>query len=398
MQPSERTPLLAKLPKLDIHPMRRGFVGLICKNIETIVFSLPLLAWKHHWFCISMALISAVVCWGTGFAEVSLLDPLIFKSMFVLFSFTMGLRNVRALDRRDMALCYVNKIFAAAWGIYVSLPDEQRKKIKAPLVTALRAAADHIFNLTDRQHYWYGLVGLDPPRQSSDMPLKPPPGSYAEEGSNELSRARSQHFASRDAVILGPRVFLVMSLLFIEGEIEHAEPSSSGEQKVRRNFWHHRPQLLENYDQLVALTVPSVSNRYLGFVNMCLFLFAVCLPWGISSTGTTLQLGHLLGYSHMSLSAGLFLILNTLFCVIVLFTLEALTIENEDPLGNDEEDVDVRYFAELFATSVNKYEEQLKIACEERPGSRGRKNEGYLASTQQHAALCGITKEGEAAV
>ena len=56
------------------------------------------------------ALISAFVNWRLGFAEINIFDPMIFKSLLVVFGFTVGFRNVNAAERHAQGLKHCNEL------------------------------------------------------------------------------------------------------------------------------------------------------------------------------------------------------------------------------------------------------------------------------------------------
>merc|ERR1719174_86996 len=74
-----------------------------------------MLAVRWHWVAIACALFSATICWLMGYAEYSVVDPMIFKSIYVVFGFALGFRNVRANSRYGDALQSTSMMFGAAF-------------------------------------------------------------------------------------------------------------------------------------------------------------------------------------------------------------------------------------------------------------------------------------------
>mmetsp|Transcript_105697 Transcript_105697/g.268558 ORF Transcript_105697/g.268558 Transcript_105697/m.268558 type:complete len:441 (+) Transcript_105697:150-1472(+) len=363
--------------------------------------SLPLLAWKAHKFGILLTVVSATVCWWLGYAEKSVIDDLVFKSIFIIFGFTMGFRNVRANQRYSDALQHAQSFYSAFWGIYTVMPTESRLRIRAQLLAAMQDSVSHIHRVgKNRQHCWFGIVGLEPaavpalegaefPSPGGDLEAskRAPAAKAFSYGSTAMLRSLSATWeehpsgssgawvhpktpmppkseegddSCKDAInpttsgvlrnvraVISPHVKLSQALMVVEEELERIE-SGSGQQKLRRNFWLLKAQVLKSYDSLLSLSFPSVTDRFLTFVDMCLFFFAVSFPWGIKVQ--TLELDALgRGWYKVHIDAGVILVFYTTVVVMVLFTLNALTAVNEDPLAGLCDDVDLRRLARAVA-------------------------------------------------
>jgi len=63
------------------------------------LFGILLLAFQWHSAVIIAGLISALIHWYFHMWELELVDPLVFKSIFLVFGFCLGFRNVRANSR-----------------------------------------------------------------------------------------------------------------------------------------------------------------------------------------------------------------------------------------------------------------------------------------------------------
>lgn len=369
---SEHTPLLysATTSADELHSL--SFTEGPIKR----VLALPLLALKHHYIGILTTIASGCMCWHLGHAESAIIDDLIFKSIFIIFGFTMGFRNVRANQRYFDAMQQAASFYAAFWGIYTPLPTEVRARVREELLLAVAQAVGHVHRVSaDRRHCWYGIVGFEPTSDFPDVDLvttKPPDPDAPELGlpcavsvaqvrSISLDSTLGQRVLSATTAVLAPRSRLIEILQGCEGEIETLEPGR--EQKLKRNFWLHRQQFLHSYDMLLALAMPSVTERFVMFVDMCLFFFAVTLPWGIKAKS--------IGHGPWKISSGVVLLLTTTLVVMVMFTLNALTLQNEDPLSGDAGDIDLNRLTTVLEIGVAAYEKE-RSAKEQRNAFRGK--------------------------
>lgn len=345
---SERTPLVS--PELLFAQ----------KNAIQRLLDLPWLAVRNHWRALLLAICSAVGCWRAGYADINLFDPLVFKSIFIIFGFTMGFRNITANTRRSEALHELNQLFSALWGIYVCFPDGPRQNIRAPLIEALRAMAFHLESLGAARHYYiYGIVGLEPVESST-------PASWCEciFGLRPHPKTPSKLWDdNKEVAHLSPKPLLLATLNLCEAELERIEKEIGG-QKLRRNFWAQKKQLLASLDELVSLTMPSVSDRYLSFMDICMSAFAVVFPWGIASKMIVLKV---LRNTEWGISSGAFLVVNTIFVTFVMFSLNALSSETEDPFAGGQEDINLGSSVELFASGVANYD--VRRAAVEKPAN-----------------------------
>ena len=115
-------------------------------------------------------LMSAIACWGAGYTHKGFHDPVIFKSVFVVFGFSMGFRNVRANQRYFDAQQHCEQFYAAWWGIYLPLPRDIRLKVKTEFLQAFEECRAYAHRVgTDRRHAWFAVVGIEPATQSSEF-------------------------------------------------------------------------------------------------------------------------------------------------------------------------------------------------------------------------------------
>ena len=110
------------------------------------------------------ALISAFVNWRLGFAEINIFDPMIFKSLLVVFGFTVGFRNVNAAELHAQGLKHCTVLMASLLGIVILFVDmdDCRQRVHDSLRRVLQAFANHILLISDRRTFWYALADLDP--------------------------------------------------------------------------------------------------------------------------------------------------------------------------------------------------------------------------------------------
>merc|ERR1719271_1154667 len=94
-----------------------------------------MLAVRWHWVAIACALFSATICWLMGYAEYSVVDPMIFKSIYVVFGFALGFRNVRANARYGEALNHTKSIFTTAWNV-ITLFRQNEKEMRVRVENA----------------------------------------------------------------------------------------------------------------------------------------------------------------------------------------------------------------------------------------------------------------------
>mmetsp|Transcript_73982 Transcript_73982/g.154220 ORF Transcript_73982/g.154220 Transcript_73982/m.154220 type:complete len:426 (-) Transcript_73982:80-1357(-) len=363
--------------------------------------ALPVLAFSRHWCGILTTVISATVCWWLGYAEVSVIDGLIFKSIFIIFGFTMGFRNVRANQRYFDAMQTSQSFFQSAWSIYTVMPRESRVFIRAPLLNSMKECCAYIHRVgKDRRFCWYGMVGLEPVavedeaisqkttygtlgmgafrslssrwEQSPDgtsggwiAPATPKAirghGGAASDALSDIAEdSPSAYVLAGGRAVLSPHSKLLEALLLVEGEFEKLE-TDKGHQRYRRHFWTLKTKLLNSYDDLLSLAFPSVTGRFLTFVDCCLFFFAVSFPWGIKVEHMSVDAtGH--QKYKLNINSGIILVCYTTLVVIVLFTLNAITSMNEDPLADTSDDIDLRRLMRSVALGFEAFDRQADEA------------------------------------
>lgn len=367
--PTEQTPLLSKhesnidMPRVE---------GLTTRSWFATFASIPYAAFRWHGVSIVVAVLSALLCWLLGYAHISIFDPLIFKSIFVVFGFAIGFRNARANERRGEAEAVTHELFAAAWSMLVVFPSDERPKVREALLFLMGAICQHINSISNTHVYKYGIVGLRP------TPL-------ADAAWWDCGQCFRRHPVAQTN--LSPRSLLVTTLLMFEEEFERLKPRQS---LVLRTFHRTTLAFKTSFERMVTLAMPSISDRLKMLINFCLFMFALALPWGIESRNLNLHqvnpdpnvdpalVGHL--------SAGGFKVVNTFVCTVVLFGLNALAQEHEDPFADATDDIDLDTLLRAFQTAVQSYEER-RLAAEQ--GKAGLSPEEVA---DLHRFICGTSK------
>lgn len=315
--------LAAKRP--DLHP---------ADEFTSRLINLPLEAFQHHYCAILTTVFSSMLCTQMGYAEVWVIDPMIIKSIFVLFGFTMGFRNVRANQRYFDAMHQATLFFAGFWGVYAPLPREVQVKVRENLLESMQYAAGYIHRVADsRDNAWHGILGIEPPQHLQAVVDKvgDSPEGFDIQG-------------------LDARLRLVQVLILIDSELQ-----KRGDKADQRTYAIHQKQVLDGYDHLLALALPSVTNRFKIFVQICLAFFSVFMPWGIMTKPVEF---YVLGYL-CHISAGTFLMVNTTSVIWVLFTLNSIINQNEDPVSGDADDVNLVLLTDALVFEVQDYENRM---------------------------------------
>jgi len=367
-------------PLLPIVAIPPGHLPATPPGFARQSLNLCILALTENPLGICATVTSALVCWVCGYAEVSVIDPLIFKSIFIIFGFTMGFRNVRANQRCFEAMQHAHGLFMAIWGIYSPMPLKSRLRIRDELLESMKAIAAHIHRVgAHRRNCWYGMLGLQPATaelesESAEIAKKAAISRYgamdsslpkdasleAEDGARtpsqgdlrlssgaSVARTMDNQVSSFTYALVSPLPRLLDVLMACEEELERIEQAPA--QKLRRGFWFHKPQVLTHYEMLLSLSFPSVPDRFMCFVDVCLGFFAVSLPWGI--TCSPFHIG------KVSINTGVVLVFNTTLVVMVMFCLNGLTVQNEDPLSGDGDDLNLNSLASAFTHAIMSHDE-----------------------------------------
>lgn len=285
---------------------------------------------KNHYWSLLACICSGLLCAHNDHMSQSIFDPLIFKSIFVVFGFAIGFRNMRANERRGMCLMSVRNICHAAWELLLLLPyDEHRPRMREQLLCALEALADHTMRVADRGNYKYALSGTEPADE--------------EEESTEIH--------------LGPTTLMAATLLALEDEMSRLQfvhskhPEYAMSQKYQRTFWAKKLKFDEEHYNLVNYAIPSVSDAYVVLINSSLFLFGMVLPWGLHCNNVNIRGVNIMG-------AGTFLVINTIVVMWILLGLNTLASQHEDPFMPSYEMIDLRQHITMFRRAVEHYDQQ----------------------------------------
>lgn len=355
--PSERTPFAPDDPAAAARrvteklPQQRSFANRLCL--------VPTLAVRRHGTNLLLTFLSTVVCFCSGYGAENIIDPMIFKAIFLVFGFSLGFRNVRANARRGDALEAMSKLFRSSWGILAVFPPASLPKVREPLVLVLRALARHVRLISSETNWWYGISGLEPapsraPEEAQEV------GVF---GFRWWWRRPQAHEVLRPE--LGPEAMARAFLVTAEAELERLEAGLS-QQRRRRTFWADKVAFLTAVDRVEAFSIPSVSARYKVLVDTCLLLLSISLPWGISVDRRLVGLSRYIDYydylGRLRPGVGLLLGINTMLVAIMLLGMNALAEETEDPFGEHEEDVDLDGETAAFEVATLAYERDCAAA------------------------------------
>mmetsp|Transcript_137135 Transcript_137135/g.242408 ORF Transcript_137135/g.242408 Transcript_137135/m.242408 type:complete len:378 (+) Transcript_137135:43-1176(+) len=360
---SEETPLLDKANVPE--PIRVRETGLEPESWLWIGLTLPVSTVYRYWFSILLIALSTVVCIKLDYTKVSVLDPLIFKSIFVIFGFAIGFRNVRANTRRGAAMEHISDFFGSAWGILVIFPDKQRAEVTKELTCLCDIFANHIKLVATRSNYMLGIVGLQPYER---------PGSVPEDSSSIWQDTILEWPQTTSEAQLSPRTLMMSFLFMCEEKIDELEDS----QKMQKAFAAQKATFMKSYDGILHIALPSISDRYAMLIDIILSMFGITFPWGIH--GGEDHLNHI-KFLH-GLPSGWWLVINTIFVVLVFFGLNSLAAEHENPFNGDWDDLHFRKLVNLFKDAVTGYEAH-RIAY------RKQNSGATLTHLEEHRLICG---------
>jgi len=373
--PTEGTALFAP-PGAAKGPWRRQLV--------LVFLTVPLLTLRRKWLGTLAAVLSTLVCVLCGYTDFNIFDPMIFKSIFVVFGFALGFRNVRANARRGDALENTGQLFHTSWGILALYPSTSLPKVRAPLLFILNAVERHTKQVgQEEEGWWYSLPGLEPREKASQRPSKDeeqPGGTPSGVGGLEMELAPTSTITA----------FFVMA----EEELERLEATASqASQARRRTFWVHKATFLAAYQRILQLCIHSVSPQYKAFVDGTLLLFGLAVPWGISAHDVLGISPKLLSWVAAWVVDGIVLLVNSMFVIMVFYGLNVLAEEAEDPFSGGVEflDVDFGVHLRLFEAGLADYErrsalEERGVTPTETKGSAGLLDPRIF---ERNSALCG---------
>lgn len=286
---------------------------------------------KNHYLTLFATILSALACAHFNMASKSIFDPLVFKSVFVVFGFTIGFRNMRANERRGACLQSVRNICQASWELLLLLPhDDDRPRIRDQLLHALEALADHVMRVAGRSNYKYSLSCTEPCDKAGDT----------------------------CGVRLGPTMLMAETLLAFEDQMSRMQkelsqhPEYGASQKYQRTFWAKKLRFDDEHYNLVNFAIPSVSDAYVVLINSSTFIFSLILPWGIHCNNVDIRGVNIMG-------AGTFLVLNAVTVMWVMLGLNTLAAQHEDPFMPSYEMIDLRQHIKLFRHAVVHYDTKL---------------------------------------
>jgi hypothetical protein len=349
-----------------------------------LLIALTWLAFEWHWIAIVCATLSACTCWWAGYAEYSIVDPMIFKSIYVVFGFALGFRNVRANFRYGEALNHTKTLFGNAWCLVTLFRDtEQRRKVSSAVVCLLEAIANHVEAISYRADSWYGVIGL--------RPKIPHPEAH-----NELWFAPEA--PDKIDVLVAPRALMVSVFVMAGNEICKTEQAPYQERK--RTVWMLREHFFIAYEQIEVLALPSVTKAFWFLISNVLCLFGIALPWGISVSGHEQGLHDAAEVHHRAVGevftghgfkSLFFIVFNTLTCMVMLFVLNALAHETEQPFrGGAGEALQLKDLVRRFADAMKDYEGCRDVAGKD---AEGQFSKGDALSTDPESEAAFLDNE-----
>lgn len=284
------------------------------------VYSVPLLALRWHPWSLALALMSCFICWLTDNAASRSIDPLIFKSVLVVFGLTLGFRLVRANCRLSEAEAATKQLFQSTLSIFVLLPDWSEPTCREQLLYLLDVFCEHINIIANRYTFWYGLIGLRPKEAKKRSSLN-----------RALTMAKEDPEQTEVEADLCPRALMVSTICMCGEVIHQAEDRTNpGDQNIKRLWWETRQKFIGAYDEIEKLTLPSVSDGYVTLINFLLGGFGVAIPWGVNASSMDFHTqSPLIPLVHIP--SGVFLALETIVCALSLYGLSGLAQEIEDP-------------------------------------------------------------------
>lgn len=376
---SEDTPITRDLSyeeTVSYETMHQGIMirPLFAQTTCQKAIAVPRLAFVWHPYSTCCALISVLICWSTGHAQHSVIDPMMFKSIFLVFGFALSFRNVRANFRYGEGLRNIRDLFAAAWSVIVLFPEpEQRKLVGAAMIRLLEAISDHFVSVANRGNHWYALVGLRPAKPHVDslacfaVDEKPLAHAKSMAKTDGMCIFRSQDDSEESPVediemMFAPRHLMVTTFVMIGNAICRIEAMPLQDRK--RTFWLLRDRFFVAYDNCEVLTLPSVTQVFSMLIDICLFAFGVLLPWGVAGHSERHGIRFPKDASNLdkplgaeSIKALMFILLSTLGCALVLYGLNALAHENEQPFqGLHHETVKIHDLVARFRVALAAYE------------------------------------------
>lgn len=305
------------------------------RTLWDALVAVPALALRWHpaGLCVSFG--SSILNWVTGHAEVRSIDALMFKSIFVVLGLTLGFRLARANVRSGEAQGAIKDLLESAISLIVLVPDQSREKCAEHLLYLLDVFWCHLESVSNRTNFWFNLLSLRPVDET-----------FVDRLNNLSCTARP----GKTDAYFSPRTLMVSVMCYF-GEVI----ATNAPRPLEFMWRDERTKFMRAYDTIETLATPSVCDNYVLMIDVLLSTFATCLPWGIGVQSYVMPTG-LSSTPQIRVSGGILLCANVLTCTIVLFGLNGLARETEDPVdGFGPDDIDVRQAFTTFDQKVREY-------------------------------------------
>jgi hypothetical protein len=358
--PTEKIPLLPPiLVNYDALPSTFRFRSQ-SYQINTLLCAVV----RLHWSSLLSSAISAGFYWYCRGIEDQIIITLAFAALLLGTSAFMVFRSARGSDRRMRALQAMNKMFAAFWSIYTFLPNASRENIRGHFIATFKAIARHVSVVSDHGNYWYTIMGLAPANHRQR-------DTNAEESRrrrlfNKVLRSGSDANLEVDQnfeAVPAPRLQLLATLMLVEEEnsTDWRDVDVKRFQNMRGHLWHSKALLLEGYDELVTLVIPTMGNAQIALHNVLMFLVSIMLPWAVPPK-----------YLHMFKATEMrrYLVKGSVFLcadiclVMLLYTLDVLTQVYDNPFVPSavSDQISLEDCVEVLSLSVEGYDERHRMA------------------------------------
>lgn len=299
--------------------------------------SMVRLAWQWHRNTLIITFLSALARCIIHPSDYVMLDNIVFKAIFVAIGFCLGFRTIDSSKRMAHATRVIQGLISATWNIIFLFPDGARQKVTRAMLHALEHSACYIHVIcSERHNWWAGVVGVTP-------------------------KVDGLGFQG-----ISPRPELLKALDMAEEIIESLKDANT--QTLRRSMWRYRKILAHNWDELIQLCLPVITDRYASLLDACLASFSVLFPWGIRAYPLeVMKIGK--GW-ELVIPARVTIVVSSLFVMTVLLGLNANAQESEEPLGTDERDIKFSSFVKLLEMAVFRYEKNYSRVKNALKGSK----------------------------
>jgi hypothetical protein len=318
-------------------------------------------------------------------------------ALLLVILYFLILRSVRGNDRRVQALQKINQMFSAFWSIYTFLSAESRLKIRNHFIASFESVARNLSEISIGGSYWYAIMGLAPANRNHFEFAK------AEEAMRldifktfhgQLDVAADLDTKSKLEAVPAPRLQLMAALMLVEDEnrMNSQEVDHVGKQNDSGHLWHSQMLLLNSYDELLALVIPSMGNAQIAFYNALMLVVSLILPWTFSPQSVhrfSPQYAH--GSEPRFLAPMFFLCLNVSL-IFLLHSFDVLAQMYDNPFApsvlNDQ--ICLEECVEVLSASIHGYDQRHHMA--EQQYGAVRNSRSNSSSISLHSFICAQQK------